>query len=171
MRTPIAVAIAMASLTVVPTASSGAQRIAPVAVRRLDAGADWPAGASPGDTASRPAHRPGNMGMAIAGGVVGGSLGVLVGGIAGAMSQSGCHGEECSVGGLLVGGAIGESIGLALGVRAGSPDGGNTGTAMLASFGVLAGGVLVAAGTRGVAAPVLFAVPAVQIWTVLAMER
>jgi hypothetical protein len=139
---------------------SGAQLIAPVALRALDGATptgDWRAGrlstgapltAASGDIAATTVQ-PISPGRTIAGGLVGGALGTVGGFALGVIASDDCNGgEDCGQVGGVVGAVIGESVGLALGAHIGARSTQHDKLLLtsLASAGIAAAGALAGVG-------------------------
>jgi hypothetical protein len=161
---------------------SGAQRIAPVALRVFN-GAPMPVDASAGtlSTASLGANpepvRERSVMRTVIGGVMGGALGTLVGGMIGSNARSGCQGDLCGIEGALLGVLIGEPLGLAIGahIGSGSPRHERMLLTSLASAGILVGGVAAGLGvsqigSNGAGAIMIPVTPLLQIITAVAIE-
>jgi uncharacterized membrane protein YoaK (UPF0700 family) len=158
---------------------SGAQHVAPMALRASDAEPMpfAPRTATPfaaaADTLSELIREPSRMGT-IVGGVVGGALGTFAGLALAERSTRGCHGELCGLEEALVGILIGEPLGMAIGAHIGSGTGRHERVIMtsLASMGILAGGVLAGVGLShmGAGAIMIPLTPILQLATVVAIE-
>jgi hypothetical protein len=175
---PLLLSILLVPLLTLP---SGAQRLAPVALRVSDGAplASSPTTSAPRlvarDTEPEPAREPSVVGTLI-GGVLGGTLGTFVGAMVGANANSGCQGDLCEVGGALLGVLIGEPLGLAIGAHLGSRSTRHEHVLMssFASAGILVGGVAVAIGVAhldGTVGTVMVPlIPVLQLVTTVAIE-
>jgi hypothetical protein len=107
----------------------------------------------------------------VLGGLAGGAVGYVGGGLVGyAIDARDCGSDDwfCGLGGFVLGAAIGEATLLPLGVHLANGSRGNYGQATLLSFGIVAGGMLMALVTTPA---VLLAVPVVQLITSVDIER
>jgi hypothetical protein len=163
---------------------SGAQRVAPVALRLSDAGplvVEGGAGAplvgpslrAVADTVPEPIRETSTMGT-IVGGVIGGAAGTVLGAMIGASANNGCQGDLCGLEGALLGVLIGEPLGLGIGAHLGSRSRRHEHIAMtsLASVGILVGGVLAGVGlsNAGVGGIMVPLTPVLQLATAVAIE-
>lgn len=132
---------------------SGAQRVAPVALRVSDvaplviaAPVSTPFPGAPvgmaRDTVPEPIPKTSAVGTVV-GGVIGGVAGTFLGALIGAGATHGCSGELCGLEGALVGALIGEPLGLGIGSHLGSRSRRHENVALtsLTSLAILAGGV------------------------------
>jgi hypothetical protein len=165
----------LTSLLAMPGA---AQRSAPAALRMSDAPAvaldPWrgESRASASTTLPSAERQPGTMG-GILGGLGGVVIGTLVGTLVGAQASQGCHGEDCQLVGMGLGVIMIEPVALAVGAHLGSRSTRHDRLLLtsVASLGLMAGAVYTAAALPPGGMIALPLIPALQLITVLAIER
>lgn len=165
---------------------SGAQRVAPVALRAADAsppviaapvGAPFLGGpvAIARDSVPEPIRETSTVGTVV-GGVVGGVAGTFLGAVIGAGANNGCQGDLCGLEGALLGVLIGEPLGLGIGSHIGSRSHRHENIALtsLTSVAILVGGVLAGVGLSNLAGSagmlMIPLTPALQLATAVAIE-
>jgi hypothetical protein len=165
---------------------SGAQRVAPVALRASDAPpltitdpASAPFLGAPvviaRDTVPEAVPETSTVGTVV-GGVIGGVAGTFLGALIGAGANSGCQGDLCGLEGALLGVLVGEPLGLGIGSHIGSRSRRHSNIVLtsLTSVAILAGGVVAGVGMgQTVGSAGMFMIPltpVLQLATAVAIE-
>lgn len=168
------------SMILLPLAAipSGAQRLAPVALRGADSPMTSVLPESTSPLAARRdtqpvARRTINPVGGVIGGVLGGVVGTFAGAFVGAATAEGCQGEDCGLLNVILGAGIGESIGVGLGahVGSGSQRHENILLTSLTSASILVGGTMLGVAMNNAGVVMLPLTPALQLAATLAIER